>query len=589
MTTEVPTARTAPVPTEPNQRGRWRFTGRTWFIILTSAVLVYLIVGPLGVLLFSSLKRTVGVLPFEAAAPWSLENYSDVFFSSGTYNVLWNTAIFSVGALVVSFAISISLSWLVERTDMPFRTTVFTLVIASLGIPAVIAGIAWTLLLSPRTGVVNVAVRTLLGLSGEGPLDVFSMTGLILVQGITMVPVTFLLITAAFRAMNASLEEAAAISGAPFPRIVRRITLPILAPGLISALIYQAVTVIESFDIPLVIGLRGGITVLSTRIFLEVRPPAGLPNFGLGSTYSVLLLLIAVGPLLYYNYIIAQSERFTTITGKDYRQRRYELGRAKPVVVAAVASFLIVSFVLPVAVLVWASLQPFMAMPSMAALERVTLSAYEALPGNPFFRKAMSNTMILGVVTAVATMVLGTFSAWIVVRTRSGWSKALDVLTFLPHAFPGIIIALSVLLIYLFLPIPINGTIWIIVLALTTQGISLSTRLMGGAVAQVGMELEEAAEICGARWRQVLRKVLLPLMFPPFVNGMLLLFLMSIKNLTQALVLFSPDSVVLSTLIFTRWDSGQTSSTAAIGVVTVAITLFMSIALRRFSGTGAVR
>jgi iron(III) transport system permease protein len=571
------------------RRGPLRLTGRTWFIISTSVVLMYLILGPLGVLLFSSFKRTDGTLPFEAASPWTMENYRDVFLSAGTYSVLWNTLVFSVGSLVLSFAISIALSWLVERTDLPLRTTVFTLVIASLGIPGVISGIAWTLLLSPRNGVVNIWLRTLFGLSGEGPLNAFTMWGLIGVQAITLVPVTFLLITAAFRAMSAVLEEAGVIAGARFGTVVRRITLPVLAPGLVSALIYQAVTVVESFDIPLIIGLRAGIPVLSTRIFLAVRPPGGLTDFGLASTYSILLLAISVGPLLYYNYIIARSERFTTVTGKDYRQRRYELGRAKPFALAAVLGYLVISFGLPVLVLVWTSLQPYLAVPSMAALDRITFSAYEALPGNVFFTKALRNTLLLGVVTALATMVLGLCGAWVVVRTRTMWSRVMDVVAFLPHAFPGIIIGLSVLLIYLVLPVPILGTIWIIVLALVTQGVSLSTRLMGGSVAQIGMELEEAGEICGARWRQVLGRILLPLIFPAFANGLLLIFLMSIKNLTLALILYAPDSVVLSTLIFTRWDAGQTGATAAIGVVMVAITLVLSVGLRRFSAVGSVR
>lgn len=578
-------------PTRPDRtpRRRRRLTGRTWFVILTSAVLLYLILGPLVMLLFSSLKRTDDTLPFEAASPWSLENYQNVFLSSGTYSVLWNTFIYSAGALVVSFAISIGLSWLVERTDMPMRTAVFTLVIASLGIPGVISGIAWTLLLSPRNGVINVWVRSLFGLDGEGPFNVFSMWGLILVQAFTLVPVTFLLITAAFRAMNAVLEEAGVIAGAPFRTVVRRITLPVLAPGLVSALIYQAVTVIESFDIPLIIGLRAGIPVLSTQIFLEVRPPTGLADFGLASTYSVLLLLIAVGPLLYYNYIIARSERFTTVTGKDYRRRRYELGRGKPFAIVGVTSFIIISFGLPVLVLVWTSLQPFITMPTIETLTRLTFDAFEALPSNAVFSRALWNTLLLGVGTALATMFLGLFAAWVVVRTRSWWSKAMDVIAFLPHAFPGVIIGLSILLIYLVLPNPILGTIWIIILALTTQYISLSTRLMGGSVVQIAAELEEAAEVCGARWRQVLRKILLPLIFPPFVNGMLLIFLISIKNLTLPLILYAPDSVVLSTLIFTLWDVGQTGPTAAIGVVVVAITLVLSVTLRRFSSVGEVR
>lgn len=573
----------------PPTRRRRRLSGRTWFTVATSALLVYLIGGPLVMLLYSSLKRTEGSLPFEATSPWSLTNYADVFLSSGTYSVLWNTLVFAAGSLTFSFAIAIALAWLVERTDLPLRNGVFTLVIASLGIPSVISGISWTWLLSPRNGLVNVALRALLGMEGEGPLDVFTMAGMVFVQAITLVPVTFLLITASFRAMDSVLEEAGETSGARFRTVVRRITLPVLAPALVGAGVYQLVTVIESFDIPLVIGLRAGIPVLSTQIFLQVRPSAGLPDFGVASTYSVLLLLLALGPLLYYNWIIARAERFTTISGKDYRQRRYELGGAKPLALVGVGLYLAISFLLPVLALVWASVQPYFSLPSPSALERSTLAAYRSLPQSASFTDALVNTLILGGVTAVVTLLIGLATAWVIVRVRSRWSRALDVLAFLPHAFPGVIIGLSILLIYLVLPIPILGTIWVIVLALSTQFTSLSTRLMGSSIAQIQPQLEEAAEVSGARWRHVLRRILLPLVLPPFINGMLLVFLLSIKNLTLALVLYAPDSVVLSTLIWTRWDAGQTAETAAIGTVMVLITLVLSVALRRFQGIGQVR
>jgi iron(III) transport system permease protein len=584
---------TPPVGAEPPPDGkrRFRITGRRLYIAGTVALLLYLVAGPLGILIFSSFKRTEGALPFEAIAPYSLENYRDVFLSASTYDVVWNTAVYAAGALFVSFAIAIALAWLVERTDIPMRNTIYTLVIAALGIPAVIAGISWGLLGNPRIGVVNVFIRFLLGtdeLGAEGPFNVFSFWGMIFVQAITMVPVTFLLITGAFRAMDASLEEAAVVSGASFKQTVRRVSLPILAPALFSALIYQLVTVVESFDIPLVIGLRSGISVLSTRVFIEVVPVGGLPNYGLASTFSVLMLLVALGPLLYYNRIIARADRFSTVSGKDFRQKRYELGRAKPFALFGVFLYVLVALILPLLILIWTSLIPFYEVPSMSAMERVSLDAFRNLNDSAFFTDALRNTVVVGLAVAVGAMLIGVLTAWIVVRTRTKWARALDVLAYLPHAMPGVIIGTSVLLIYLRLRewVPVSGTIWIIVIALSTQYTSLSTRLMNGAISQIQVQLEEAAEVSGANQTQIFRKILLPLIMPPFINGALLIFLLSIRNLTLALILQAPQSILLSVLIFFRWDAGQTEDTAAIGIVMLVITLAMSVALRRASAFG---
>lgn len=572
--------------TSPQRRrrhfSRW-LSGRNLFILGTVAVLAYLIFGPLSILIFSSFRGTDGTLPFESLSPWTLKNYGDVFLSEQTYSVLSNTVVYVLGALSLSFTISIALAWLVERTDMRLRNTVFILVIASLGIPAVISGISWGLLLNPSNGIINVYVRRFLSFIEEGPLNVYSMWGMIFVQAITMVPVTFLLITAAFRAMDSVMEEAATISGAKFRTTVRRITLPVLTPALLSALVYQLVTVVESFDIPLVIGLRARIPVLATHIFQQVRPPNGLPNYGLASTYAILMLVIALLPLLYYNRMIARSERFGTISGKDYRQHRYQLGRARPFALAGVLVFLFVSLGLPVLVLLWTSLQPFVTAPGAAAFEQISLDAYRAIFASDFFVDALRNTLLLGVTTALGTMLLGFAAAWIIVRIKSRWSRVLDVVTFLPHAFPGVIIGLSIALIYLLLPIPVLNTIWIIVIALTTQFLSLSTRLMGAGVAQVQSELEEAASVSGAPQATMLRRILLPLVLPAFLNGALLVFLLSIKNLTLALILYAPDSIVISTLIWTRWDAGNTSETAAIGMIMVIATLALSVMARRAS------
>jgi iron(III) transport system permease protein len=573
-------------PDEPKgSRRRFRLTGRGLFIFGTVAVLIYLIVGPLVALFFSSFKRTEGALPFESKAPWSLENYQDVFLSASTYEVLWNTAIYAGAALALSFTIAISLAWLVERTDIPLRNTIYILVIAALGIPAVIAGIAWGLLGNPRIGIINVFLRFIFGMEGEGPFNVFSLFGMIVVQAISMVPVTFLLVAGAFRAMDASLEEASVVSGASFRQTLSRVTLPVLAPALISAFIYQIVTVVESFDIPLIIGLRSGIVVLSTRVYIEIQPRGGLPNYGMAATFAVLMLVLAVGPLIYYQRIIGRSERYSTVTGKDYRQKKYELGRWKVAALIGVGTYVFFALILPLAILVWTSLIPFYQIPSVSALEFVSLDAYRDIMGSPFFIEAFKNTIIVGAVVAVLTMTLGMLTAWIVVRVRTKWSQALDILAYIPHAMPGVIIGTSILLIYLLLgdvlPVPIYGSIWIIIIALGTQYTSLSTRTMNGSIAQIQVQLEEAGEVSGASQGQIFRKILLPLTYAPFVNGLLLIFLLSIRNLTLALILGSPSATLLSVLIFTRWDAGQTEQAASIGVVMVLITIVLAIFLRR--------
>ena len=562
---------------------------RTIAVVLAVATLVYLVGGPLFMLLLASFKETENALPFEAGVPWTLQNYVNVFLDQQTYQVLVATLAFAGGALAVSFALSMTLAWLIERTDLPFANAVFVVIVAAIGIPNVIAAISWSLLLNPQNGMINIALRGLFGIEGPGPVNVYTLAGMIFVQGITLVPITFLLVVAAFRAMDASLEDAAATSGASPPVVARRVVLPLLLPAILSALVYQFVSVVESFDIPLVIGLRGGITVLSTRIFIEANPAAGLPDYGLASAYSAFLLAIALGPLLFYNRVIGRSSRYATVSGHSFRTRRVKLGRWKPVAVALVLVFIAVIFVLPTLTLIWTSLQPFYAVPSAESIARASLDAYEEVLTGRQVRNAIGNTILLGAATGIGAMTLGLLIGWILVRGKSRLRFLLDLLAFTPHAMPGVIIGLSVLLLYLLLPVPVYGTIWIIVIALTTQYVSIATRLMSGGITQIHGHLEEAAATSGAGWADTMRRVVLPLVLPAFLNGALLVFLLSIKNLTLALLLYSPRSEVLSTLVWNLWDKADTAGTAVVGIVMIAITLTMAVLLRRVGSLGSLR
>ena len=565
-------------------------TGRTVATIAIIGILVFLVLGPLLMLVISTFRDSGGALPFSPSASWTLGNYAEVFLAPTTYRLLLTTFVFSFGALAFSFTVSTLLAWLTERTNLPFRNALFVLIVASIGIPNVILGIAWEMILNPVNGLINLFVRDLFGLTGRGPLNVFTLPGLIFVQGISLVPITYLLVAAAFRGIDVSLEDAAAASGAGFRKVMRRVTLPLVTPALLSAFVYQFVSVVESFDIPLIIGLRGGIPVLSTQIYIAARPPGGLPDYGLASTYSILLLAIAVVPLLIYNRVVSRSERYATITGRGYQPRRIDLRAWKIPAMLFGAAFVIVSFFLPALVLFWASTQPFYAIPSPEAFARMNFNAYGELFANKTFREAIVNTLVLGFAVGTITLILGTLVGWVLVRTRSRARFLLDLLSFLPHAMPGVIIGLSVLLIYLILdpvlPFPIYGTLWIIVIAMSTQYISLATRLMSAGIIQVKLELEEAAEASGASWFGTIRRILFPLIRPAFTNGFLLVFLQAIKNLTLALILISPGGVVLSTLVYQFWDRANTSATGALGIVILAFTVVLSIFLRRANNRG---
>jgi iron(III) transport system permease protein len=556
--------------------------GRTNILTpVTVILLAYLVLAPVAMALLSSFKRTDGYLPFESGSSWSLSNYHDVFLSTKTYSVLWNTLVFAAGSLVLSLAVSVALAWLVERTDLPGRRIVFVLVIASIGMPSIITGIAWVLLLNPTNGLLNIVGNTILPGSGA-PFDVFTMPGLIFVQSLTLVPVTFLLVTAAFSTMDAAMEEAGLMSGASRRTVMRKVTLPMLAPALLGASIYQFVNVVASFDLPLIIGLRGEIPLLSTLIFAQARPQMGIPDYGLTSAYSVFLLAIAIVPIVMYTRLLAKSERFATISARGYRPHRIHLGRrAKIFSLLFVGLFMVLSLGFPLFIMLWTSLQKFYAVPSRASLQSITFEAYTNVFTSPTISGVWLNTALVGVGTAVLTMVLGLLVAWILVRTKSRLRVVLDFLAFMPQALPGVIIGVSVLLLYLLLPLPLYGTIWVIVLGLATQFIALSTRIMSSGIVQVDRQLEEAGDASGASRVTILRRVTVPLILPAFLNGLLLVFLSSIQHLTVPLLLFTPDTAVLSTVIWDEWDHGDTGTTAALGVILMLVTVTLSVALRR--------
>ncbi len=374
----TPTSIPAPAaPPEDQPRRGLRLPGRGLVNTLAVGLLIYLVLGPLLMLLWASVQDAsmgIRVLP---PIELTLVNFSTIFGDPKTYEHIISTAVFACGSLLLAYSIAISVAWLVERTDLPLRNLMYVLIVAPLGIPQVVMVIAWTLMLNPTNGVINVTLRDLLDLDvARGPFNVYSMAGMIFVQGMNLVPLTLLLISPTLGGMSGSFEAAARASGAGFWTVVRRIILPLWKPALLGALIYQLVTVVDTIDVPLLIGLPGGESVFMTDVYRAINPIDGISDYGAASTFALVVVAFSMVAMLLYNNVIKSASSYATITGKSFRPSRFHLGRWKGVALLFTLGYALLSVVLPLGVLVWVSFQPYMGPISIDNLGLATTETY---------------------------------------------------------------------------------------------------------------------------------------------------------------------------------------------------------------------
>jgi len=543
---------------------------RSWTFGLTLLIVSYLVIVPLITLLYASIKSTEDKLPFETTAT-TLGNYALVFSSPATPAILLNTLLFTVGSLAVGLPLAIVFAWLLERTAIPGRAWIASLILVPMTIPSLLSAIAWIQLLDPRIGWVNVALRSVLRLSADaGPLDIYSLGGMCFVQGLRLVPSAYLMIAASFRAMDPSFEEQSAMAGRGVTQTTLRVTLPIVRPALLAALIYYVIVVVESFDIPGLLGFTARVRVLSTAIYWATHSEVGLPDYGLASALGTIILVMALLLMWLYHRLTAHQERFATITGKGYRPRQINLGRWTLPALLLCVIYVFIAVLLPFVMLLWTSVQPFYVPPSVESLGRATFDGYVNLWRDSSVMRAIWNTTVLAIVTAVATMGLSVLVSWFVVRRRhdsNGLTSYLATVSFLPQGVPSIVIGLALIFVYVRFPIPIYGTLWIIALAMTTRYLAFSSRATTSALMQVHGELEEASQMAGAPWFRTLRRITVPLLAPAMVNVFFWVAVHAMQELSMALMLYNPDTVVVSTMIWSMWQNGRTADAAVLGVM----------------------
>jgi iron(III) transport system permease protein len=553
-----------------------RFEAETWVLVVVSIVTAYLVLPPLYSVIQTSLFTTklTGELD-----EFTLSYYRDMFRELQVLGPFLNTVYFSVGSALLATLLGGLVAWVVTRTDSPLRGLGYFTAFASFGTPFILYTIGWLLILG-KAGPVNSWLRAFFDHSGPA-VNVYSMWGMVFVEALLWSPFVFLLLAASFRSMDPSLEEASAVCGARVWQTLRRISLRLMLPAFFSVLLLIFIRAFESFEIPALVGLPGDIRVLTTSILLDAqRMP---PTYGRAGAFAVLLMLVVACTLYFYFRITREASRFHTITGKGYRPALIQLGGWRYVTAAGLLFYSFVLLVLPFLIVLWASLLPFYMQPSLEAISKFTLKNYVTAIYFPKITDSIKNSVLLGLGSATAVMVLTTLASWILVRTKLRGRWLLDLLTTLPLLFPGIVMGLAIMRFYLLVPIPIYGTLWILLIAFITRYIPYGIRYTHSGLLQLHRELEEAAYTSGASWLNAMRRITMPLLTPSFLGGWVFIFLLSAKELSMSILLVSPQTPVVSVAIYELWENGQVGELAAFGVIWTTILVSIAVAYYLFA------
>jgi iron(III) transport system permease protein len=508
---------------------------------------------------------------------FTLDGYRTAFSQPGLWRAMWNTYWLAITTKVIAISFAIFFAWVIARTDTPGKIWLEVGFWLYFFMPFMPMTMAWVLLLAPNFGLINQALEKTV-LAGRSPLNIHSYWGIIWVSTLTTTSFMVLLITPAFRRMEASLEDAARMSGASIMTSLRQVVIPLLAPTILGILFLSFIRGIEAFETPLVLGYQAGIHVYATKIFelLHQEPPA-FPQ-AMALTHGFLLTLFLL--ILIQNRLL-KGKTFTTIGGRGFSVRPISLGRWRYVTFAICLVWILVGTVLPVATLIVGSFMRIFGV--FLEGTSFTTKHWEYLIRDSSFWFSLKNTLVMGAVAATAGMLLHSLISYVIVKTNFKARKSLELITWFPWAVPGIIWGLGMFWAYvggIRLPFTLYGTLWIMIMAMVIKEMPIGIRAMNGGLLQLGSELEESARVHGASFFRTFRSIVAPLLAPTFIATWIIIFLTSVRDLSTVILLYSAKSKVLSVLNYELWASGRMESAMAVGLVTTLIVVVAAVAAR---------
>ena len=544
--------------------------------VLVGCVLVALwfVFVPVSALFYNAFTEDTGFGP----GAFSLENFVEAYSSWQILALFRNSLIFALGTAFTTFALGGLVAWSVERTDAPGAALFHSLALLSFAIPGLLMAMAWIFVFSPNIGWANGLIKNVFGLA-RAPLNIYSMAGMVWALSSHYFPLAYLSLGPALRVLDVRMEEAGLVSGGRTWQVMTKITLPLLRPAILSGLLILFVLGMSSYEVPRLIGRPARIDVFTTDIQSAIIQTP--PEFGVASALALTLLTVCIVAVFFYRRATRHAEAFATITGKGYMPTRIKLGVWRWPVAIGIGLMFAVALGLPLLTLVWQSFFRNLALPFMGSDAPFTLDNYKFVLSYPIFLAAVKTSVILAAMAATIVSGLTLVMAWVALRTvpRFGW--ILDAIAFIPIAIPGVIVGAGILVAYLMLPIPVYNTIWILLIAYVTMYLPYGMRFCSGGLTQIHKELEEVAEVSGARIRQIFLRILLPLLLPVLLAAWIYVFVLAVRELGASVFLVGPGTHVLGTISLTMWEEGGSyGAVSALGVIQIIPLVIIVASLR---------
>ena len=555
------------------------FDGRKGAFALLTVILVYQVIIPFMMIIWTSFKTARPGEPDFLLLNFTLANYVRAYANKDFWDATWNTVCFGVAATILALLPGTFLAWVVARTNTPLARLIGMLTLGRIIIPGILITVSWILIASPSIGILNYFIEALFGV--KRLLNIYSFWGMVWVHSLEMAPLAYLLVSAALQGMDPRLEEASNVAGAGRCSTFTRISLPLILPATSAAVLLLFIQTVETFEVPLLLGGRAGVRLYTTEVFFNTaRTPT---DWGLASAYSMALLVLSLVLLFAYFRLVRHSERYQTITGKDYRPRRIDLGRSRYITCAA--SFFLVFLItgLPFLIMLYASFLPNFQPPTLAVLEKMTFANYRGIFGEDTQAIApMWNSTLLGLGTATAVMLLVSAIGYFVHKTRMSGRQVLDFLGFAPIALPSVVLGTAFLWFYLLVPLPVLGTLAIIGLAYLTRYMAVALRFVSTSMLQIHGELEEAAIVAGGNWWNNFSRIFLPLLRPGLMAGWFWVMVHAFRELTIALMLARANNRTAAVVIFDLWDNGSFQELSAFGVLMFGLLIALVSVAHKF-------
>lgn len=584
------TATSAAALPESNEfvRAPRRLIGPLWVGGLL-VLLAFLVLYPLSMLVFGALSDSNPVVDGFAKFSPSLDHFVEVLVNENVHLAFFNALVACGGGTAFAVIIGLFFSWIVVRTDTPFRGFIAGASMIPLFVPPLVAGVAWGILGSPKTGLLNIVLKWL---NIDFRFNFYSMTGLIVVFGIYYAPYVYMFTASALRNMDPSLEEASEVSGASAFATLFTVTFPLIAPAILAGTLLSFVVMLGIYGVPAALGAPANINVLTTYIFkLTAWSP---PLYNTAAAVAILLMVVTA-ILVWAQQKVLSGKSFATVAGKAFRPRSLNLGRWRWFTFGLALVYLFVVVILPTLALVIAAFRRFLFFKDFDAVfdaKSYGLWHFNAVFDNPLTMLSIWNTLKVGVITAVLGGILAFAIGYTVNRTTLKGRRWIDLLATIPVAIPGLVIGVAYLWAWIGLPGGLYGTIWILALAFVARFMPDTVKALSTSFMQIHKELEEAAWISGRGVLSTIFTIVLPLARPGVIASMTLLFVLAVRELGSSLFLYTSDTTVMAVLLLDYYEGGNTGKTAAFSLVQTLILgtlLCITTLLSRGAAQGAAR